>query len=277
MASGIHRMNGGLGIAKRMKEGTKPNDKVIIVYGNGKFPPSMKGQGMAAPVGSLSRSLSKSFPVVMIDEFKTSQICPTCKEKLDHKEILTTRKRKVDNLKDQKISKAQKLRYMEKNQKKWSSTNADSSNKEVDEEIEPQERTNILKQFRKQRTKTMKDLYHFSSKVVKSHHLLECKKHCYSISGNLKQHRRKDNPNRRSQIQNRDHVAVMNMEEIFRSLMSSGERPKYFQRTTRSASSDPLQLKRSKLTKRKTTRKKPTKHFPPTKRLKKKSTVVKNS
>ena len=55
--------------------------KPVIAYGAAKFNPNGKNE-LSAPTTELSRTCSKHFPVAMVDEFYTSQVCPCCDTKL---------------------------------------------------------------------------------------------------------------------------------------------------------------------------------------------------
>ena len=55
--------------------------KPVIAYGAAKFNPNGKNE-LSAPTTELSRTCSNHFPVAMVDEFLTSQVCPCCDTKL---------------------------------------------------------------------------------------------------------------------------------------------------------------------------------------------------
>ena len=55
--------------------------KPVIAYGAAKFNPNGKNE-LSAPTTSVSRTCSNHFPVAMVDEFLTSQVCPCCDTKL---------------------------------------------------------------------------------------------------------------------------------------------------------------------------------------------------
>lgn len=55
--------------------------KPVIAFGAAKFNPNGKSE-LSAPTTELSRTCSKHFPVEMVDEFLTSQVCPCCDTKL---------------------------------------------------------------------------------------------------------------------------------------------------------------------------------------------------
>jgi hypothetical protein len=58
-------------------EGVEDKTDVIVGWGNGSFGPTSKGHA-AAPNVALRRSLAPFFPIVLINEYKTSQMTCCC-------------------------------------------------------------------------------------------------------------------------------------------------------------------------------------------------------
>ena len=67
----------------RVKGSENPQAKreeVVVAYGAGRFPSSMKGM-CAVPVRKFLKQLRRYVTVVLVDEFRTSRVCSKCWEK----------------------------------------------------------------------------------------------------------------------------------------------------------------------------------------------------
>ncbi len=182
------------------------------IYGNGNYPTSMKGDTIAAPLGSISHEVSKHFPTVMTSEYKTSKLCRTCKEKLERVLIPSVRlmkrdKMKVDNINPLKENMERKLHNYQRPGSKITSQKKKKVKMKLDEG---------LSNKKEQLVKVVQ--------LAKNYRLLKCPKHnCDSIAATLRQARRlekglpKCKTGKHIHTYDRDENAVFNPETVFKS------------------------------------------------------------
>lgn len=217
-------------IVKRLSENALPGQKLIIVYGNGNYPTSMKGDNIASPLGSISREVSKHFPTVMTVEHNTSKLCRTCKEKLERVRIPSVLR--IKRIEYQILPNQLEVCKHDATDSKIHTMKKKKVKMKLNQGLESSSRSFLSltsHQDQEQRRKVVQ--------LTKNYRLLKCPKHnCDSIVASLRQARRlekglpKCKTGKRVHTYDRDENAVFNIEAVFKAKVLGSTKDEYFSR-----------------------------------------------